>query len=280
MTASLNSFKSRSTFTSNGKTYDIFRLEALEAKHPVARLPFCMRIFLENLLRHEDGRFVQAKEIETVADWPLTRRAGSESSFMPVRVLMQDFTGVPAVVDLAVMRDAVKTLEGDPGKINPLVPVNLVIDHSVQVDSYGKPSSFALNTKTEYERNRERYIFLKWGQKAFSNFSVTPPGVGIVHQVNLEHLARVVWTREENGRTLAYPDTLVGTDSHTAMTNGLGVMSWGVGGIEAEAVILGQPIAIVVPEVIGFKLTGKLPKGATATDAVLMITQILRKRAW
>jgi len=274
----MNTFKSRGTLASGGKTFDIFRLEALAGKHPVDRLPFCMRIFLENLLRNEDGRLVRAAEIEAVADWAKTRRAGSESSFMPARVLMQDFTGVPGVVDLAVMRDAVKALGGEPRRINPLVPVNLVIDHSVQADSYGKPSSFDCNTKIEYERNRERYLFLKWGQKAFSNFSVTPPETGIVHQVNLEHLARGVWTREDGGRVLAYPDTLVGTDSHTTMTNGLGVMSWGVGGIEAEAVMLGQPIAMLVPEVIGFKLTGALPKGSTATDAVLLITQMLRKK--
>lgn len=278
MTNKLNSFNSRGTLNSGGKTYEVFRLEALSGKHPVDRLPFCLRIFLENLLRNEDGRFVRAREIEAAADWAKTRRAGSESSFMPARVLMQDFTGVPAVVDLAVMRDAVKAMGGNPGKINPLVPVNLVIDHSVQADSYGSSSSFAANTKLEYERNRERYLFLKWGQKAFSNFSVVPPGTGIVHQVNLEHLARVIWTRAENGRMSAYPDTLVGTDSHTTMTNGLGVMSWGVGGIEAEAVMLGQPIAMLVPEVIGFKLTGSLPKGSTATDAVLTVTQMLRKK--
>jgi len=274
----INSFNSRGALKSGGKTYDIFRLEALSGSHPVDRLPFCLRIFLENLLRNEDGRFVGAKEIEAAADWAKTRRSGAESSFMPARVLMQDFTGVPAVVDLAVMRDAVKALGGNPGKINPLVPVHLVIDHSVQVDSYGKDSSFAYNTKLEYERNRERYLFLKWGQKAFSNFSVLPPETGIVHQVNLEHLARGIWTRVENGRILAYPDTLVGTDSHTTMTNGLGVMSWGVGGIEAEAVMLGQPIAMLVPEVIGFKLTGSLPEGATATDAALTVTQLLRKK--
>ncbi len=278
MAKNLNSFSSRGALSSGGKNYDIFRLGALAGKYPVERLPYSLRIFLENLLRNEDGRFVGRKEVEGAANWTKTRKAGAESSYMPARVLMQDFTGVPAVVDLAVMRDAVKKLGGDPAKINPLIPVNLVIDHSVQVDSYGKPDSFDFNTKKEYERNRERYLFLKWGQKAFSNFSVVPPETGIIHQVNLEHLAKVVYTREEDGRTLAYPDTLVGTDSHTTMTNGLGVMSWGVGGIEAEACMLGQPLAMVVPDVIGFRLSGRAAEGVTATDVVLTVTQMLRKK--
>ncbi len=278
MAGVLNSFQARGTLASGQKTWEIFRLEALAGRHPIERLPFCLRVFLENLLRHEDGSQVKEADIAAVADWSRTRRGGTETSFMPARVLMQDFTGVPAVVDLAALRDAVRRLGGDPKRINPLVPVDLVIDHSVQVDRFGDAQAFACNTRREYERNGERYGFLKWGQKAFGNFSVVPPESGIVHQVNLEHLARVVWTREVGGRRLAYPDTLVGTDSHTTMTNGLGVLSWGVGGIEAEAVMLGQPIAMLVPEVIGVRLTGRLAEGVTATDVVLTVTQILRRK--
>ncbi|MCX5795531.1 MAG: aconitate hydratase AcnA [Elusimicrobia bacterium] len=264
----------RSALVSGGEAWDLFRLESLAARYPIERLPFCLRVFLENLLRHD----ARGEAVAAVAGWAETRRSGPETSFMPARVLMQDFTGVPAVVDLAAMREAVGRLGGDPRRINPLVPVDLVVDHSVQVDRYGDDEAFACNARLEYERNRERYAFLKWGQKAFANLSVVPPESGIVHQVNLEHLARVVWTREEDGRRLAYPDTLVGTDSHTTMTNGLGVLSWGVGGIEAEAVMLGQPIAMLVPEVVGVRLTGRLPEGVTATDAVLTLTALLRRK--
>ena len=274
----LDSFKSRAALLSGKKSYDIFRLDALAGKHDIGRLPFSVRIFLENLLRAEDGRSVRAEDVLALAGWSPSQKSDRETSFMPARVLMQDFTGVPAVVDLAAMRDAIKRLGGSPARINPLVPVDLVVDHSVQVDRYGSRSAFAENSEMEFARNQERYAFLKWGQKAFSNFSVVPPETGIVHQVNLEHLARVVWTREEDGRALAYPDTLVGTDSHTTMINGLGVMGWGVGGIEAEAVMLGQPIAMLLPEVVGLKLTGRLPEGATATDAVLTVTQMLRAK--
>ncbi|HVE12401.1 MAG TPA: aconitate hydratase AcnA [Elusimicrobiota bacterium] len=277
-TKRLDSFKSRGQLKSGKKTYEIFRLEPLSAKHDVAKLPFSMRVFLENVLRCEDGRFVRADDVSAVADWARSRKSDREASFMPARVLMQDFTGVPAVVDLAAMRDAIKRMGGRADRINPLVPVDLVVDHSVQVDKYGVLDAFEFNSQLEFERNRERYAFLKWGQKAFSNFSVVPPETGIVHQVNLEHLARVVWTAEEDGKTFAYPDTLVGTDSHTTMINGLGVMGWGVGGIEAEAVMLGQPVAMLIPEVVGFKLSGKLKEGATATDAVLTVTQMLRAK--
>ncbi|MFH1724837.1 MAG: aconitate hydratase AcnA [Elusimicrobiota bacterium] len=277
-TTRLDSFKSRSPLKSGDRTYDIFRLQALEREHEIERLPFSIRVFLENLLRNEDGRHVSAKDVEAVAEWAKHRGGAGEASFMPARVIMQDFTGVPAVVDLAAMRDAVVKLGGSPGSINPLVPVDLVVDHSIQVDEYGKPEAFALNSAAEFRRNKQRYTFLNWGQKAFSDFRVVPPETGIIHQVNLEHLARVVWTREENGATLAYPDTLVGTDSHTTMINGLGVLGWGVGGIEAEAVMLGQPVAMLVPQVVGFKLLGNLPEGATATDAVLTVVQMLRKK--
>ncbi|MFH2202232.1 MAG: aconitate hydratase AcnA [Elusimicrobiota bacterium] len=274
----LNSFQSRSPLTSGGKTFDIFRLDALAKKHDIDRLPFSMRIFLENLLRNEDGHFVNARDVETAAGWLNGRGGSGEASFMPARVLMQDFTGVPAVVDLAAMRDAVKKIGGSAGCVNPLVPVDLVIDHSVQVDRYGDAKALADNMRIEYERNMERYAFLSWGQKAFANFRVVPPGTGIVHQVNLEHIARVVWTAQEDGAVLAYPDTVVGTDSHTTMINGLGVIGWGVGGIEAEAVMLGQPVAMLIPQVIGLKLTGSLAAGITATDAVLTIVQMLRAK--
>ncbi|TPW21668.1 MAG: aconitate hydratase 1 [Elusimicrobia bacterium] len=274
----LDTFKAKSPLVSGGRTYQIFRLQALEKEYDISRLPFCMRVFLENVLRAEDGHHVREADVRAVAGWGKERRSDKEASFMPARVLMQDFTGVPAVVDLAAMRDAVAKLGGQAASINPLVPVDLVIDHSVQVDHFGTPEAVAQNAALEFKRNKERYVFLNWGQKAFSNFRVVPPDTGIVHQVNLEHLARVVWTHDEDGQTFAYPDTLVGTDSHTTMINGLGVLGWGVGGIEAEAVMLGQPVAMLIPEVVGFKLSGKLPEGATATDAVLTVTQMLRKK--
>jgi aconitate hydratase len=274
----MNSFGSKSTLTSNGKSYEIYRLKALEQKGVLlAKLPYSLRILLENLLRQEDGKSVTAADIEFLAKWHPKAEADREIAFMPARVLMQDFTGVPAIVDLAAMRDAMKMLGGNPEKINPLQPAELVIDHSVQVDEYGTARSYDINAAMEFERNRERYAFLKWGQSAFRNFSAVPPGMGICHQVNLEYLARVVFTTEVNGTLRAYPDTLVGTDSHTTMINGLGVLGWGVGGIEAEAAMLGQPVSMLVPQVVGFKLTGKLREGATATDLVLTVTEMLRK---
>ncbi|HVJ08586.1 MAG TPA: aconitate hydratase AcnA [Acidisarcina sp.] len=273
-----NSFGSQSELKSGNRTYEIFRLSALEQKGiPLARLPYSLRILLENLLRHEDGKSVTSADIEFLAKWDPKAEPSREIAYMPARVLMQDFTGVPAVVDLAAMRDAMKTLGGDPEKINPLQPAELVIDHSVQVDEYGTANSYNANAMLEFQRNRERYAFLKWGQSAFRNFSAVPPGMGICHQVNLEYLARVVFTTEADGKLRAYPDTLVGTDSHTTMINGLGVLGWGVGGIEAEAAMLGQPVSMLVPQVVGFKLTGKLKEGATATDLVLTVTQMLRK---
>jgi len=283
--ASLDSFKCRKKLNVGAKSYEYFSLKAAE-KHGlegISRLPFSLKIVLENLLRNEDGRTVTKSDIEGVAAWLINRgKADHEIAFRPARVLMQDFTGVPAVVDLAAMRDAMVTLGGDPTKINPLVPVDLVIDHSVVVDYAGTAKSLGQNVKREYEQNQERYRFLKWGQQAFSNFSVVPPGTGICHQVNLEYLAQTVWTKKEkvNGKTVevAYPDTLVGTDSHTTMVNGLAVLGWGVGGIEAEAVMLGQPLSMLLPEVIGFKLTGELQDGVTATDLVLTVTQMLRKK--
>jgi aconitate hydratase len=274
----MNSFGSKSTLTSNGKSYEVYRLKALEQKGvSLAKLPYSLRILLENLLRQEDGKSVTASDIEFLAKWHPKAEADREIAFMPARVLMQDFTGVPAIVDLAAMRDAMKMLGGNPEKINPLQPAELVIDHSVQVDEYGTARSYDINAAMEFERNRERYAFLKWGQSAFRNFSAVPPGMGICHQVNLEYLARVVFTTEANGTLRAYPDTLVGTDSHTTMINGLGVLGWGVGGIEAEAAMLGQPVSMLVPQVVGFKLTGKLREGATATDLVLTVTEMLRK---
>ncbi len=274
-----NSFSTATDISVGGRSVRIHSLPALErAGHPrVGRLPFALKILLENLLRREDGRFVRAADVAALADWDPSARVRKEIAFTPARVLLQDFTGVPAVVDLAAMRDAVARLGGDPTRINPLQPVELVIDHSVQVDHYGRAEAFALNADLEFGRNRERYTFLRWGQNAFSNFRVVPPDTGIVHQVNLEHLARVVFDAVEDGRTVAYPDTLVGTDSHTTMVNGLGVVGWGVGGIEAEACMLGQPISMLIPDVLGFKLTGRLPGGATATDLVLTITERLRK---
>ncbi|MBV8631168.1 MAG: aconitate hydratase, partial [Silvibacterium sp.] len=278
MKQSTNSFGSQSTLKSGSRTYEIYRLNALEKKGvSLSRLPCSLRILLENLLRHEDGKSVTADDIEFLAKWDPKAEPSREIAYMPARVLMQDFTGVPAVVDLAAMRDAMKALGGDPEKINPLQPAELVIDHSVQVDEYGTANSYSLNAMLEFQRNRERYAFLKWGQSAFRNFSAIPPGMGICHQVNLEYLARVVFTLEANGKNIAYPDTLVGTDSHTTMINGLGVLGWGVGGIEAEAAMLGQPVSMLVPQVVGFKLTGKLREGATATDLVLTVTEVLRK---
>jgi aconitate hydratase A / 2-methylisocitrate dehydratase len=270
-----DTFHSHGTLTVGKTTYSIARLKALEKRFDLAKLPYSIKVLLENLLRREDGEIVTQTEIEAVAGWK--PRAGErEIQFMPGRVLMQDFTGVPAVVDLAAMRDAMKAAGGDPRKINPLVPVELVIDHSVQVDVFGSPTAFAENEALEFERNRERYLFLRWGQSAFQNLKVVPPGTGICHQVNLEYLARGVMTGQQDGKTWAYPDTVVGTDSHTTMINGLGVLGWGVGGIEAEAAMLGQPVSMLIPEVVGFRLTGKLAEGATATDLVLTVTQMLR----
>jgi aconitate hydratase len=274
----MNSFLSRATLTSGNKSYTICRLPALTEKgFDLSRLPFSLKILLENLLRREDGVNVTAADICFLANWDAKAEPSREIAYMPARVLMQDFTGVPAIVDLGAMRDAIKTLGGDPERVNPLVPAELVIDHSVQVDEFGAAGSLAANTLLEFQRNRERYAFLKWGQTAFRNFSAVPPGMGICHQVNLEYLARVVFTTEIDGERLAYPDTLVGTDSHTTMINGLGVLGWGVGGIEAEAAMLGQPVSMLVPQVVGYKLTGKLREGATATDLVLTVTQALRK---
>ena len=274
----MNSFKSKATLTSGDRKYTLYRLPALEAQgFNLSRLPFSLKILLENLLRREDGVNVTASDIEFLAKWDAKAEPSREIAYMPARVLMQDFTGVPAVVDLAAMRDAIKTLGGNPERVNPLVPAELVIDHSVQVDEFGSPKAYDENSLLEFQRNRERYAFLKWGQTAFRNFSAVPPGMGICHQVNLEYLARVVFTNEENGEMIAYPDTLVGTDSHTTMINGLGVLGWGVGGIEAEAAMLGQAVSMLIPQVVGFKLTGKLKEGATATDLVLTVTQALRK---
>jgi aconitate hydratase len=274
----MNSFSSKAVLTSGKRSYTIYRLPALSSRGlNLARLPFSLKILLENLLRREDGINVTAADVEFLANWDAKAEPSREIAYMPARVLMQDFTGVPAVVDLAAMRDAIKTLGGDPERVNPLAPAELVIDHSVQVDEYGTPMAYEANSLLEFQRNRERYAFLKWGQSAFRNFSAVPPGMGICHQVNLEYLARVVFTTEVDGEWLAYPDTLVGTDSHTTMINGLGVLGWGVGGIEAEAAMLGQPVSMLVPQVVGYKLTGKLREGATATDLVLTVTQALRK---
>ncbi len=276
-----DSLKSRRSLAVGGKSYDYFSLEAAAQAAElgdISRLPFAMKVLLENLVRLENGRTVTLDDIKAVALWLKTQHSEREIAFRPARVLMQDFTGVPAVVDLAAMREAMAKLGGDPKRINPLSPVDLVIDHSVMVDVFGTPKAFAENVKHEFERNGERYAFLRWGQAAFDNFRVVPPGTGICHQVNLEYLAQVVWTTDEAGKTIAYPDTLVGTDSHTTMVNGLAVLGWGVGGIEAEAAMLGQPISMVLPEVVGFKLTGKLKEGATATDLVLTVTQMLRKK--
>ncbi|MFO0675970.1 MAG: aconitate hydratase AcnA [Polyangiaceae bacterium] len=278
-----NSFGSESILNVDGKAYTIYRLDAVEKVLPEAKsLPFSIKILLENLLRTEDGQGVTKGHIEQVAKWQAKAVPEDEVQFTPSRVLLQDFTGVPAVVDLAAMRDAMKKLGGDPKRINPLQPVELVIDHSVQVDEFGTAGAFDANTELEYSRNKERYVFLRWGQKAFRNFRVVPPETGIVHQVNLEYLARVVFTTDEiagnTGKLMAYPDTLVGTDSHTTMINGLGVLGWGVGGIEAEAAMLGQPVSMLLPQVIGFRLKGSLPSAATATDLVLTVTEMLRKK--
>jgi aconitate hydratase len=280
VTTGLDTLRAKRTLTVDGKNYFYYSLPALsEAGYAkVARLPFSLKVLLENLLRYEDGRTVSAEDVKFLADWQPAGGEDREIAYRPARVLMQDFTGVPAVVDLAAMRDAMVAMGGDPDKINPLSPCDLVIDHSVMVDAFGKATSFDDNVKLEFERNHERYAFLRWGQTAFNNFRVVPPGTGICHQVNLEYLAQVVWTKEEGGETVAYPDTLVGTDSHTTMVNGLAVLGWGVGGIEAEAAMLGQPVSMLIPEVIGFKLTGKLKEGMTATDLVLTVTQMLRKK--
>jgi aconitate hydratase len=277
---SKNSLGSRDTLTVGNRSYEIYRLEALERRGigHVGQLPFSIRVLLENLLRREDGRSVRTGDIEALSEWQPVSEQRAEIAFMPARVLLQDFTGVPAVADLAAMRDAIARMGGDAKKINPLLPAELVIDHSVQVDKFGSDMAFAFNAELEFQRNVERYEFLRWGQKALRNFQVVPPDTGIVHQVNLEYLARVVCDTAPDGTAAAYPDSLVGTDSHTTMVNGLGVFGWGVGGIEAEAAMLGQPLSLLVPDVVGFKLHGRLPEGATATDLVLTVTQMLRKK--
>jgi aconitate hydratase len=275
---SSDSFGARSILQVGGREYEIFRLDALQERFDVARLPYSIKVLLENVLRLEDGTSVSAADVEAIASWDAAATPSIEIPFQPARVLMQDFTGVPAVVDLAAMRDAMEEIGGDPAAINPLVDVDLVIDHSVQVDAFGSERAFAVNAEHDFERNRERYSFLKWGQQSFDNFRVVPPARGICHQVNLEYIAQVVYSRESDGVLRAYPDTLVGTDSHTTMVNGLGVLGWGVGGIEAEAAMLGQPISMLLPQVVGFKLSGRLPEGATATDLVLTVTEMLRER--
>ncbi|HEX2260323.1 MAG TPA: aconitate hydratase AcnA, partial [Candidatus Binatia bacterium] len=276
----VDSWGTRKTLTVGSQTYEIFRLDLLDKTgfKNVSKLPVSLKVLLENLLRHEDNHHVNKSDIESLANWNPKAKQDKEIAFMPARVLMQDLTGVPAVVDLAAMREAMKRLGGDPKKINPLAPVDLVIDHSVQVDYFGTSDAFHKNSQVEFERNVERYAFLRWGQRAFDNFRLIPPDTGICHQVNLEYLAPVVFRAKKDGATFAYPDTVVGTDSHTPMINGLGVVGWGVGGIEAEAALLGQPIIMLIPEVIGFKLHGRLPEGATATDLVLTVVQMLRKK--
>jgi len=275
---SINSFDAKATLSVGDRDYEIHRLDALQAQHDVARLPFSLKILLENLLRNEDGETIRAEDVLALARWDAKAQPSKEIAFTPARVVMQDFTGVPAVVDLAAMRDAMAAMGGDPAKINPLVPAELVIDHSVQVDEFGTRYAFDANARLEFERNQERYAFLRWGQGAFDGFKVVPPDTGIVHQVNLEYLARVVFSAGGGDTPArAYPDTLVGTDSHTTMVNGLGVLGWGVGGIEAEAAMLGQPMSMLIPRVIGFKLTGALREGATATDLVLTVTELLRR---
>ncbi|HEX3885771.1 MAG TPA: aconitate hydratase AcnA [Stellaceae bacterium] len=276
-----DSLKTRRTLTVDGKSYDYFSLDAAAKAAglgDISGLPYSMKVLLENLVRLENGRTVSVDDIKAFGGWLANKNSDREIAFRPARVLMQDLTGVPAVVDLAAMRAAMVDLGGDPNKINPLSPVDLVIDHSVQIDNFGNAAAFAQNVKVEFERNGERYRFLRWGQDAFENFRLVPPGTGICHQVNLEYLSQVVWTTDEDGKTIAYPDTLVGTDSHTTMVNGLSVLGWGVGGIEAEAAMLGQPISMLIPEVVGFRFTGKMREGATATDLVLMVTQMLRRR--
>src|SRR5213595_1019746 len=275
----MNSFNARAILKVGTKEYEIYRLDALDKQGiSTKHLPISMRILLENLLRTEDGRNVKADDIRALASWNSKTKSEKEIAFTPSRVLMQDFTGVPAVVDLAAMRDAMTKLGGDPALINPLQPAELVIDHSVQVDEFGTPKAFAVNAEMEFLRNKERYAFLRWGQTAFRNTAIVPPDTGIVHQVNLEYLARVVFVKEADGTRTAYPDTLVGTDSHTTMINGLGVLGWGVGGIEAEAAMLGQPVSMLIPEVVGFKMHGRLQPGSTATDLVLTVTEMLRKK--
>ena len=279
MTPGHDTLGTKKSLNVNGKDYAYYSLAAASEKiGDISRLPFSLKVLLENLLRFEDGKSVTTEDIEAFSQWARSGQAKREIAYRPARVLMQDFTGVPAVVDLAAMRDAMKSLGEDPEKINPLAPVDLVIDHSVMVDHFGGPDAFKKNVDREYERNGERYKFLKWGQGAFDNFRVVPPGTGICHQVNLEYLAQTVWTNNTGGEEYAYPDTLVGTDSHTTMVNGLSVLGWGVGGIEAEAAMLGQPISMLIPEVIGFRMTGKLPEGATATDLVLVVVEMLRKK--
>jgi len=276
----VNSFGTRKVLRVGDQNYDIFRLDLLENAgfQNISRLPVSLKVLLENLLRQEDNHHVTKGDIEALANWNPKVKSEKEIAFMPARVLMQDLTGVPAVVDLAAMREAMKRLGGDPKKINPLAPVDLVIDHSVQVDFFGTADALHKNSEIEFKRNIERYAFLRWGQTAFDNFRLIPPDTGICHQVNLEYLAPVVFRAQKDGAHFAYPDTVVGTDSHTTMINGLGVVGWGVGGIEAEAALLGQPIIMLIPEVIGFKLHGKLPEGATATDLVLTVVQMLRKK--
>jgi aconitate hydratase len=273
-----DSFNARSTLNVGDNAYEIFRLSSLSPKYDLTHLPFSLKILLENLLRHEDGVDISREDIEALAGWDAKAEPSTEIAFTPARVLLQDFTGVPAVVDLAAMRDAMRSLGDDPTKINPLSPVELVIDHSLQVDAFAQANAMELNAQLEFSRNKERYAFLRWGQNAFADFKVVPPDTGIVHQVNLEFLARVVFAVEHDGATRAFPDTVVGTDSHTTMINGLGVLGWGVGGIEAEAAMLGQPVTMLIPHVLGFELTGKLPEGATATDLVLTVVQRLRER--
>src|SRR5688572_956258 len=272
--ASKDSFGARSTLTVDGTDYDIFRLDAVEGAD---KLPFSLKVLLENQLRTEDGENITADHVRALANWDPSAQPDQEIQFSPARVVMQDFTGVPCIVDLATMREAMAEIGGDPQKINPLSPAEMVIDHSVIADVFGTPESFDRNVEIEYERNGERYQFLRWGQGAFQDFKVVPPGTGIVHQVNIEHLARVIFPRDADGTTVAYPDTCVGTDSHTTMVNGIGVVGWGVGGIEAEAAMLGQPVSMLIPRVVGFKLSGELPEGATATDLVLTITEMLRQ---
>ena len=268
-----NSFDAQATLTVGERSYEIFRLDALQTKYDIARLPFSLKVLLENLVRNEDGESIRAQDVEALATWDAGAEPSKEIAFAPARILMQDFTGVPAVVDLAAMRDAMRAMGGDPARINPLAPAELVIDHSVQVDVFGSSVAFARNAELEFERNRERYAFLRWGQGSLRDFKLVPPGTGICHQVNLELLARVVEVRDG----VAFPDTLVGLDSHTTMVNGLGVLGWGVGGIEAEAAMLGEPVSMLVPQVVGLRLTGRLPEGATATDLVLTVTELLRR---
>ena len=273
-----DTFQTCTSFDVDGETYQIYSLKKFSERTNIKQLPFSIKILLENLLRNEDGQNVTEQDIHALAAWAEGGHADSQVAFTPARVILQDFTGVPAIVDLAAMRDAMSDLGKNPNAINPLVPVDLVIDHSVMVDYFGSDKALDLNTQIEFQRNQERYQFLRWGQQAFTNFRVVPPGTGIVHQVNLEYLGQVVMTRDSDQGRQAYPDTLVGTDSHTTMINGLGILGWGVGGIEAEATMLGQPVTMLMPEVVGFKFEGKLTEGATATDLVLTVTQMLRKK--